>query len=170
MWVVTGGCVKESWDRTTPFDRSGWNCVAKAAWLFRAKCSSDHRRRAADLQYGLPHHSTAELQKKGIKTFIETSGAYPLFMLVPGTGSACLQRSLKAHSRARHYPLCIMSSKWSFSIRVILNGLRNMQRRFQTAVNYTCSRNGQNRKRSPPIIDYVMANPKWEISGRPTNF
>ena len=104
---------------------------------------------------------TAELQKRGIKTFIETSGAYPL------SGSwdwICLSPKKFKAPRPDISPIAgelkiIIFNKSDFawaeehSRYVSENCKLYLQPEWSKSAEMT-----------PLIIDYVMQNPKWEIS------
>lgn len=104
---------------------------------------------------------TAELQRRGIKTFIETSGAYPL------SGSwdwICLSPKKFKAPRPDILPLAgelkvIVFNKSDFAWaeehaqQVADNCKLYLQPEWSKAAEMT-----------PLIIDYVKENPKWEIS------
>ncbi|RYE51575.1 MAG: 7-carboxy-7-deazaguanine synthase QueE, partial [Sphingobacteriales bacterium] len=104
---------------------------------------------------------TAELQQKGIKTFIETSGAYPL------SGKwdwICL--SPKKFKAPR--PDITMFAN---ELKVIVFNKSDFEwaEKYAQTVSNDCKLYLQpewskSKEVTPLIIDYVMANPKWEIS------
>jgi 7-carboxy-7-deazaguanine synthase len=104
---------------------------------------------------------TLELQKRGIKTFIETSGAYPL----SGTWDwICLSPKKFKAPRLDIAPLAgelkvIIFNKSDF----------NWAEEYAATVSEGCKLYLQpewskSAEVIPLIIDYVMQNPKWEIS------
>jgi organic radical activating enzyme len=104
---------------------------------------------------------TSKLREKGIKTFIETSGAYPL----SGTWDwICLSpKKFKA-------PLPGLASV-AGELKVIVFNKSDFEFAEQHAklVSEGCKLYLQpewskSKEMTPLIIDYVMANPKWEIS------
>jgi 7-carboxy-7-deazaguanine synthase len=102
------------------------------------------------------------LQKRGIKTFIETSGAYPLsghwdwICLSPKKFKGPRPDILPCSWRIKGN--CIQYSR-------ILFGQKNMQSTFLPTQSCTFNPNGRKRQKiTPLIIDYVKENPRWEIS------
>ena len=104
---------------------------------------------------------TAQLQSRGIKTFIETSGAYPL------SGSwdwICLSpKKFKA-------PLPGLASV-AGELKVIVFNKSDFEfaEKYAELVSPGCKLYLQPewskaKEITPLIIEYVMANPKWEIS------
>lgn len=104
---------------------------------------------------------TAQLQLRGIKTFIETSGAYPL------SGSwdwICLSpKKFKA-------PLPGIAAV-AGELKVIVFNKSDFEfaEKYASLVSPGCKLYLQPewskaKEVTPLIIDYVMANPKWEIS------
>lgn len=107
------------------------------------------------------NYLTAQLQSRGIKTFIETSGAYPL------SGSwdwICLSpKKFKAPipgiAKFAHELKVIVFNKSDFefaekhALMVAPDCKLYLQPEWSKAKEIT-----------PLIIDYVMNNPKWEIS------
>ncbi|HQS53380.1 MAG: 7-carboxy-7-deazaguanine synthase QueE, partial [Sphingobacteriales bacterium 39-40-5] len=104
---------------------------------------------------------TSELQKRGIKTFIETSGAYPL----SGTWDwICLSPKKFKAPRPDIAPL-------AGELKVIVFNKSD----FKWAEDYAATVSegcklylqpewSKSSEVIPLIIDYVMENPKWEIS------
>lgn len=164
-FIRLGGCdvgchwcdVKESWDAElhplTPADQIVEN-------------ASKYPGKAVVITGGEPliynlDYLTAELQKRGIKTFIETSGAYPL------SGSwdwICLSpKKFKA-------PLPGIAPK-AGELKVIVFNKSDFQwaEKYAEMVSPDCKLYLQPEWSkakivTPLIIDYVMQNPKWEIS------
>jgi organic radical activating enzyme len=112
------------------------------------------------LIYNLDYLTTG-LQKQGIQTFIETSGAYPL------SGNwdwICLSPKKFKAPRPDIAPLAgelkvIVFNKSDFDFAE--------QYAEQVSVNcklYLQPEWSKNKQVTPLIIDYVKANPKWEIS------
>ncbi len=104
---------------------------------------------------------TKELQSRGIKTFIETSGAYPL----SGTWDwICLSpKKFKA-------PLPGLAAV-AGELKVIVFNKSDFEfgEKYAELVSPGCKLYLQPewskaKEVTPLIIDYVMANPKWEIS------
>jgi 7-carboxy-7-deazaguanine synthase len=104
---------------------------------------------------------TRELQSRGIKTFIETSGAYPL----SGTWDwICLSpKKFKA-------PLPGLAAV-AGELKVIVFNKSDFEfaEKYAELVSPGCKLYLQPewskaKEVTPLIIDYVMANPKWEIS------
>ena len=104
---------------------------------------------------------TAELQKRGIKTFIETSGAYPL------SGNwdwICLSPKKFKAPRLDISPMAgelkiIVFNKSDFA-------WAEEHARFvsENCKLYLQPEWSKSAEMTPLIIDYVMQNPKWEIS------
>jgi organic radical activating enzyme len=104
---------------------------------------------------------TQQLQSRGIKTFIETSGAYPL------SGSwdwICLSpKKFKAPLPA----ICKVAGE----LKVIVFNKSDFEfaKKHAEYVSDSCKLYLQpewskSKEITPLIIEYVMANPKWEIS------
>ena len=104
---------------------------------------------------------TAELQKRGIKTFIETSGAYPL------SGSwdwICLSPKKFKAPRLDISPMAgelkiIVFNKSDFAWAE--EHARHVSENCKFYLQPEWSKSAE---MTPLIIDYVMQNPKWEIS------
>ncbi|TZF81855.1 7-carboxy-7-deazaguanine synthase QueE [Pedobacter sp. BS3] len=164
-FIRLGGCdvgchwcdVKESWDAELHPLTSADRIIEHA---------SQYPGKAVVVTGGEPliynlDYLTAELQKKGIKTFIETSGAYPL------SGSwdwICLSpKKFKA-------PLPSVAPK-ADELKVIVFNKSDFEWAEQHAelVSPQCKLYLQPEWSkattvTPLIIDYVKENPKWEIS------
>jgi len=104
---------------------------------------------------------TLELQKRGIKTFIETSGAYPL----SGTWDwICLSPKKFKAPRPDISPLA-----GELKVIVFNKSDFNWAEEYADTVSKDCKLYLQpewskSADMTPLIIDYVMQNPKWEIS------
>ena len=104
---------------------------------------------------------TLELQKRGIKTFIETSGAYPL----SGTWDwICLSPKKFKAPRPDIAPLA-----GELKVSVFNKSDFNWAEEYADTVSEDCKLYLQpewskSTEVTPLIIDYVMQNPKWEIS------
>ena len=104
---------------------------------------------------------TAELQKRGIKTFIETSGAYPL------SGSwdwICLSPKKFKAPRRDISPMAgelkiIVFNKSDFAWAE--EHARHVSENCKFYLQPEWSKSAE---MTPLIIDYVLQNPKWEIS------
>ena len=104
---------------------------------------------------------TAELQKRGIKTFIETSGAYPL------SGSwdwICLSPKKFKAPRLDISPMAgelkiIVFNKSDFAWAEEHARYVSENCKFYLQPEWSKSA-----EMTPLIIDYVLQNPKWEIS------
>jgi organic radical activating enzyme len=164
-FIRLGGCdvgchwcdVKESWDAELhPLTPAAG--IVKNAEKFPGKAVVVTG--GEPLIYNLDY-LTSELQKRGIKTFIETSGAYPL------SGSwdwICLSPKKFKSPRPDIAPKAgelkvIVFNKSDFSWAEEHAALVSedcklyLQPEWSKAAEIT-----------PLIIDYVMQNPKWEIS------
>jgi 7-carboxy-7-deazaguanine synthase len=164
-FIRLGGCdvgchwcdVKESWDAElhplTPADK-----IVENAMQFPGKAVVVTG--GEPLIYNLDY-LTAELQAKGIKTFIETSGAYPL---------------------SGHWDwICLSPKKFkgptkqvadhANELKVIIFNKSDFEfaEHHATLVGEGCKLYLQpewskSKEMTPLIVDYVMNNPKWEIS------
>ena len=164
-FIRLGGCdvgchwcdVKESWNAEIHPLTAADQIVANA---------EKHPGKAVVITGGEPliynlDYLTAQLQIRGIKTFIETSGAYPL------SGSwdwICLSpKKFKAHLPS----VCTVAGE----LKVIVFNKSDFEFAEQNAklVSPGCKLYLQPEwskasEMTPLIIQYVMANPKWEIS------
>lgn len=164
-FIRLGGCdvgchwcdVKESWDASihplTAADTIVQNAVkypGKAVVVTGGE----------PLIYNLDY-LTAQLQQRGIKTFIETSGAYPL------SGSwdwICLSpKKFKSPNP--------MVAPFAHELKVIVFNKSDFEwaEKYAELVSPTCKLYLQPewskaKETTPLIVDYVMNNPKWEIS------
>ena len=164
-FIRLGGCdvgchwcdVKESWDAElhplTPADRIVEN-------------ASQYPSKAVVVTGGEPliynlDYLTTQLQQSGIQTFIETSGAYPL------SGNwdwICLSPKKFKAPRPDVTPL-------ANELKVIVFNKSDFQwaEQYAATVSEHCKLYLQpewskSKEVTPMIIDYVMANPRWEIS------
>jgi 7-carboxy-7-deazaguanine synthase len=164
-FIRLGGCdvgchwcdVKESWDANlhplTPADR-----IAENADQFPAKAVvvTGGEPSAFQLDY-----LTSKLKERGIQTFIETSGAHPL------TGEwdwICLSPKKTLAPKPENY------SK-AHELKVIVHNKHDFQWAEEQAehVNKNCilflqPEWSKSNEMMPLIVDYVMNNPKWNIS------
>ena len=104
---------------------------------------------------------TAELQKRGIKTFIETSGAYPL------SGSCdwiCLSPKKFKSQRPDILPCAGELKVIVFNKSDFLWAEEHAVHVADTCKLYLQPEWSKNSEITPLIIEYVMQNPKWEIS------
>jgi 7-carboxy-7-deazaguanine synthase len=164
-FIRLGGCdvgchwcdVKESWDAElhplTPADVIVENATknpGKAVVVTGGE----------PLIYNLDY-LTAKLQERGIKTFIETSGAYPL------SGNwdwICLSpKKFKAPvpsiANAAHELKVIIFNKSDFEWAE-----KHAEMVGENCKLYLQPEWSKSKEITPLIIDYVMQNPKWEIS------
>ncbi|WP_207533329.1 7-carboxy-7-deazaguanine synthase QueE [Desertivirga arenae] len=104
---------------------------------------------------------TAQLQKKGIKTFIETSGAYPLsgswdwICLSPKKFKGPVPRIASAANELK----VIVFNKSDFAWAEQHAALVGPDCKLYLQPEWSKSK-----EMTPLIINYVMENPKWEIS------
>jgi 7-carboxy-7-deazaguanine synthase len=164
-FIRVGGCdvgchwcdVKESWD-------ANLHPLTKVETIIEN--ALQHPARAVVVTGGEPsafqmEYLTKKLKEKGVQTFIETSGAYPL------TGDwdwICLSPKKTMPPRSENY------SK-AHELKVIVYNKDDFKWAEENAalVNKDCilflqpewSKSGE---MMPLIVDYVMANPKWNVS------
>jgi len=164
-FIRLGGCdvgchwcdVKESWDAElhalTPAD----TIVANAS---RYPAKAVVVTGGEPLIYNLDY-LTAELQNKSIKTFIETSGAYPL------SGSwdwICLspkkfKAPVKQVAEQAHELKVIIFNKSDFLWAEQHAAMVNPECKLYLQPEWSKAK-----EMTPLIVDYVMNNPRWEIS------
>ena len=164
-FIRLGGCdvgchwcdVKESWDATihplTPVDQIVANAErypGKAVVITGGE----------PLMYNLDH-LTSELQKKGIKTFVETSGAYPLSGFWDWI---CLSPKKFKSPVPSIYPYAgelkvIVFNKSDFAWAETHADLVSEGCKLYLQPEWSKSQ-----EIIPLIIDYVKENPRWEIS------
>jgi organic radical activating enzyme len=164
-FIRLGGCdvgchwcdVKESWDAELhPLTKS--DVIVENAGKFPSKAVVVTG--GEPLLYNLDY-LTAELQKQGIKTFIETSGAYPL------SGSwdwICLSPKKFKAPRPDILP-------HADELKVIVFNKSDFEWAEQHAAHvsdkcklYLQPEWSKHAEMTPLIVDYVMNNPRWEIS------
>ncbi|MCY4779626.1 7-carboxy-7-deazaguanine synthase QueE [Sphingobacterium sp. UT-1RO-CII-1] len=164
-FIRLGGCdvgchwcdVKESWDADlhplTPADT-----IIKNAQKHPAKTVVITG--GEPLLYNLDY-LTAGLQKAGIQTFIETSGAYPLsghwdwICLSPKKFKAPQKSVLQAAGELKVIVFNKSDFKWAeeHALHVSSHCKLYLQPEWSKSAEMT-----------PLIIDYVKENPKWDIS------
>jgi 7-carboxy-7-deazaguanine synthase len=164
-FIRLGGCdvgchwcdVKESWDASIhPLTLA--NTIVDNASKYPAKAVVVTG--GEPLIYNL-EYLTTQLQQKGIKTFIETSGAYPL------SGSwdwICLSPKKFKAPRKDVAP-------FAHELKVIVFNKSDFEwaEQYAELVPDNCKLYLQpewskSKEMTPMIVDYVMNNPKWEIS------
>jgi len=164
-FIRLGGCdvgchwcdVKESWDAELHALTHADTIVDHA---------SQHPAKAVVVTGGEPliynlDYLTAQLQQQGIRTFIETSGAYPL------SGSwdwICLSpKKFKAPvpsvAEKAHELKVIVFNKSDFLWAEEHAGMVGPDCKLYLQPEWSKSK-----EMIPLIVDYVMNNPKWEIS------
>jgi 7-carboxy-7-deazaguanine synthase len=164
-FIRLGGCdvgchwcdVKESWDAElhplTPTDE-----IVRNAEKFPGKAVVVTG--GEPLIYNLDY-LTSELQKKGIKTFIETSGAYPL------SGSwdwICLSPKKFKSPRPEISPAAGELKVIVFNKSDFAWAEEHAKQVSETCKLYLQPEWSKSAEMTPLIIEYVMQNPKWEIS------
>ncbi|WP_291077474.1 7-carboxy-7-deazaguanine synthase QueE [Empedobacter sp. UBA5528] len=164
-FIRLGGCdvgchwcdVKESWDASlhplTPIEaiiRNAEQCPGKAVVITGGE----------PLMYNLSA-LTAELKKRNIETFIETSGAYPLsgfwdwICLSPKKFKAPLP---EVCPRAGELKVIIFNKsdfKWAESYAEMVSPICKLYLQPEWSNSHLTI---------PLIVEYVKNNPKWEIS------
>lgn len=164
-FIRVGGCdvgchwcdVKESWD-------ANLHPLTKADVI--VEHALQHPAKAVVVTGGEPSafqmdYLTAKLKEKGIQTFIETSGAYPL------TGNwdwICLSPKKTLPPKAENY------SK-AHELKVIIYNKDDFRWAEENAalVNKDCilflqPEWSRSNEMMPLIVDYVMQNPRWNVS------
>lgn len=164
-FIRLGGCdvgchwcdVKESWDATL-------HPLTSADQIVENACKYPSKTVVVTggepLIYNLDY-LTAQLQKAGIKTFIETSGAYPLsghwdwICLSPKKFKAPRKEVLDVAGELKVIVFNKSDFAWAEEhAQMVSAGCKlYLQPEWSKANDMT-----------PLIIDYVMTNPKWEIS------
>ncbi|WP_448699461.1 7-carboxy-7-deazaguanine synthase QueE [Mucilaginibacter sp. AW1-3] len=164
-FIRLGGCdvgchwcdVKESWDASIhPLTLADTIVENAVKYPGKAVVVTGGEPLIYNLEY-----LTAQLQQKGIKTFIETSGAYPL------SGSwdwVCLSPKKFKAPRKDVAP-------FAHELKVIVFNKSDFEwaEQYAELVPDTCKLYLQpewskSKEMIPLIVDYVMNNPKWEIS------
>jgi len=164
-FIRVGGCdvgchwcdVKESWDASLHPLTITDSIIENA---------TKHEAKAVVVTGGEPsmynlEYITKQLHQKGVKTFIETSGAYPL------TGKwdwICLSPKKTAQ------PLSEIFSKAN-ELKVIVHNKddfnwaeKNAEKVGSTCKLYLQPEWSKRNEMMPLIVDYVMAHPKWNVS------
>ncbi len=164
-FIRVGGCdvgchwcdVKESWDASIHPLTDADSIVEKAC---NFPCKAVVVTGGEPCMYNLEYLSN-EFNKKGIQTFIETSGAY----LMTGTWDwVCLS------PKKRSVPLPENFRKAN-ELKIIVHNKNDFDWAEKNAmhVNADCKlflqpEWSKRKEMIPAIVDYVMANPKWNIS------
>jgi organic radical activating enzyme len=164
-FIRVGGCdvgchwcdVKESWDPSihplTPVDQIVENASkypAKAVVVTGGEPST----------YNL-EYLTSELRKRGIKTYIETSGAYPLtgiwdwVCLSPKKTSPPLPEAFEAADELKMIIYNRNDFVWAEKNAVFVN---------MNCKLYLQPEWSKAKEVMPLIVDYVMNNPRWRVS------
>jgi 7-carboxy-7-deazaguanine synthase len=164
-FIRLGGCdvgchwcdVKESWDAElhplTPADQ-----IVKNASQYPSKAVVVTG--GEPLIYNLDYLTT-QLQQSGIQTFIETSGAYPLsgnwnwICLSPKKFKAPMQQVADAANELK--VIIFNKSDFAFAEEYALRVKPGCKLYLQPEWS-------RSKEMTPLIVDYVMNNPKWEIS------
>jgi organic radical activating enzyme len=164
-FIRVGGCdvgchwcdVKESWDASL-HPLTSTDVIVENASKFPGK--------AVVVTGGEPSmynmdYITARLKEKGIQTFIETSGAYRL------TGDwdwVCLSPKKTSPPMAENYPL-------ASELKIIIHNKNDFEwaEKHAALVGPQCKlflqpEWSKAKEMMPLIVDYVMANPKWNVS------
>ncbi|TWR25947.1 7-carboxy-7-deazaguanine synthase QueE [Mucilaginibacter achroorhodeus] len=164
-FIRLGGCdvgchwcdVKESWDAELhPLTLS--DTIVKNAM--------QHPSKAVVVTGGEPliynlDYLTGQLQQNGIKTFIETSGAYPLsgswdwICLSPKKFKAPTQQVANKANELK----VIIFNKSDFAFAEHHASLVGPDCKLYLQPEWS-----KHQEMTPLIVDYVMANPQWEIS------
>jgi organic radical activating enzyme len=164
-FIRVGGCdvgchwcdVKESWDASLhPLTKT--DVIVGNACKFPGK--------AVVVTGGEPsmynlEYITSQLKLKGIQTFIETSGAYKL------TGEwdwVCLSPKKTSPPMKENYPL-------ASELKIIIHNKNDFEwaEKHAALVGPECKlflqpEWSKAKDMMPLIVDYVMANPKWNVS------
>lgn len=164
-FIRLGGCdvgchwcdVKESWDAELHPLTSADQIVKNA---------SQYPSKAVVVTGGEPliynlDYLTEQLQRNGIQTFIETSGAYPLsgnwnwICLSPKKFKAPMQQVADAANELK--VIIFNKSDFAFAEEYALRVKPGCKLYLQPEWS-------RSKEMTPLIVDYVMNNPKWEIS------
>jgi 7-carboxy-7-deazaguanine synthase len=164
-FIRLGGCdvgchwcdVKESWDAElhplTPADQ-----IVESASQYPSKAVVVTG--GEPLIYNL-NYLTSALQQSGIQTFIETSGAYPLsgnwdwICLSPKKFKAPVQQVADVANELK--VIIFNKSDFAFAEEHALRVKPGCKLYLQPEWS-------RSKEMTPLIVDYVMNNPKWEIS------
>jgi len=164
-FIRVGGCdvgchwcdVKESWDANLhPLTKVETIIENALKYPARAVVVTGGEPSAFQMDY-----LTKKLKEKGIQTFIETSGAYPL----TGTWDwICLSPKKTMPPKSENY------SK-AHELKVIVYNKDDFRWAEENAalVNENCilflqPEWSKSQEMMPLIVDYVMANPRWNVS------
>ncbi|MET4080461.1 7-carboxy-7-deazaguanine synthase [Pedobacter sp. UYP30] len=164
-FIRLGGCdvgchwcdVKESWDASL-HPLTSADTIVQNALKYPGKAVVITG--GEPLIYNLDY-LTSQLQKNGIATFLETSGAYPLsgswdwICLSPKKFKSPRQEVIALANELKVIVFNKTDFKWAeeHSAHVESKSKLYLQPEWSKSKEIT-----------PLIIDYVMANPKWEIS------
>lgn len=164
-FIRVGGCdvgchwcdVKESWD-------AALHPLTKVDVI--VENTSKYPAKAVVVTGGEPsmynmNYITSQFKSKGIETFIETSGAYKL------TGQwdwVCLSPKKTSPPMAENYPL-------ANELKIIVHNKNDFEwaEKHAALVSSSCKlflqpEWSRSKEMMPLIVDYVMANPKWNVS------
>lgn len=164
-FIRLGGCdvgcpwcdVKESWDADL-HPMTAADTIVENAKKYPAKAVVITG--GEPLIYNLDY-LTSELKKEGIKTFIETSGAYPIsgfwdwICLSPKKFKPPTPSVLAAADELKVIVFNQSDFKWAEEHAALVSSSCKLylQPEWSKAAIVT-----------PMIVDYVMQNPKWEVS------
>lgn len=164
-FIRLGGCdvgchwcdVKESWDAEL-------HPLTHADQIVRN--AEQHPGKAVVVTGGEPliynlDYLTSELQKRGIKTFIETSGAYPLSGFWDWI---CLSPKKFKSPRPDILPAAGELKVIVFNKSDFIWAEEHASHVSESCKLYLQPEWSKSAEVIPQIIDYVMQNPKWEIS------
>ncbi len=164
-FIRLGGCdvgchwcdVKESWDAELhPLTSADQIVENSAKYPGKAVVVTGGEPLIYNLDY-----LTSELQKKGIKTFIETSGAYPL----SGTWDwICLSPKKFKAPRPEIGPAAGELKVIVFNKSDFIWAEEHAKMVSENCKLYLQPEWSKSAEITPLIIEYVMNNPKWEIS------
>lgn len=164
-FIRLGGCdvgchwcdVKESWD-AAQHPLTSADDIVKNAEKYPAKAVVITG--GEPLIYNLDY-LTAELQKRGIKTFIETSGAYPL----SGTWDwICLSPKKFKAPRPEIIRIAGELKVIIFNKSDFLWAEEHAKNTLPSCKLYLQPEWSKSSQIIPLIVDYVKQNPQWEIS------
>jgi 7-carboxy-7-deazaguanine synthase len=164
-FIRVGGCdvgchwcdVKESWDASLhPLTSTDLIVENASSFPGKAVVVTGGEPSMYNLEY-----ITRQLKQKGIQTFIETSGAYPL------TGDwdwVCLSPKKTSPPRPGNYPL-------AHELKIIVHNKSDFEwaEKHAAQVNPECKlflqpEWSKSKEMMSLIVDYVMAHPKWNVS------
>lgn len=164
-FIRVGGCdvgchwcdVKESWDASLhPLTKTDQIVENASKYPGKAVVVTGGEPSMYNLDY-----ITSELKSRGIQTFIETSGAYKL------SGNwdwVCLSPKKTSPPKPENYPL-------ANELKIIVHNKNDFEwaEKHAALVNPGCKlflqpEWSKAKEMMPLIVDYVMANPKWNVS------